>query len=114
LVAKPERGTSALAALPSTEQNALREGQLALPPDREFGQRRLLRDGLGRARAAPRHALPRTGHLQPEIREPDSGAVLPVETGVGGELACISLDRECVPLVRLRTRDHIVDPIGST
>ena len=47
------------------------------------------------------------GIIHPEIIDADSGAVLPIETGVKGELACTSLDRECMPLVRFRTRDHV-------
>jgi phenylacetate-CoA ligase len=33
--------------------------------------------------------------------------VLPIEAGVSGELVYTSLERECVPLVRFRTRDRI-------
>lgn len=46
--------------------------------------------------------------IHPEIIDPDSGEVLPMEAGVRGELVCTSLDRECMPLVRFRTRDHVV------
>ena len=42
-----------------------------------------------------------------EIVEPESGAPLPIETGVSGELVYTSLERECVPLVRFRTRDRV-------
>lgn len=47
------------------------------------------------------------GIIHPEIIDPASGAVLPVEPGVRGELVCTSLERECIPLVRFRTRDHV-------
>lgn len=42
-----------------------------------------------------------------EIIDPESGEVLPIETGVSGELVYTSLDRECVPLLRFRTRDRV-------
>ena len=47
------------------------------------------------------------GIIHPEIIDPDSGRVLPIEAGVKGELVCTSLERECMPLVRFRTRDHV-------
>ncbi|MEQ8493745.1 MAG: AMP-binding protein, partial [Gammaproteobacteria bacterium] len=47
------------------------------------------------------------GLIHPEIVDPDSGAPLSIEPGVTGELVCTSLDRECMPLVRFRTRDHV-------
>ncbi len=47
------------------------------------------------------------GIIHPEIIDPESGAVLPIAQGVKGELVCTSLDRECMPLVRFRTRDHV-------
>lgn len=42
-----------------------------------------------------------------EIIDPDSEEVLPVETGVSGELVYTNLERECVPLLRFRTRDRV-------
>jgi len=42
-----------------------------------------------------------------EIIDPDSEEVLPIETGVSGELVYTSLERECVPLLRFRTRDRV-------
>lgn len=42
-----------------------------------------------------------------EIIDPDSGETLPIETGVSGELVYTSLERECVPLLRFRTRDRV-------
>lgn len=48
------------------------------------------------------------GLIHPEIIDPDTGAPLPIRPGVQGELVCTSLDRECIPLLRFRTRDHVV------
>lgn len=42
-----------------------------------------------------------------EIIHPDTGGVLDIETGVAGELVYTSLNRECQPLIRFRTRDHV-------
>jgi phenylacetate-CoA ligase len=42
-----------------------------------------------------------------EIIDPESGEVLPIETGVSGELVYTSLERECVPLFRFRTCDRV-------
>lgn len=42
-----------------------------------------------------------------EIIDPDSGEVLPIEVGASGELVYTSLERECVPLLRFRTRDRV-------
>jgi phenylacetate-CoA ligase len=42
-----------------------------------------------------------------EIIDPESEQVLPIEDGVSGELVYTSLERECVPLVRFRTRDRV-------
>lgn len=42
-----------------------------------------------------------------EIVDPESGESLPIETGVSGELVYSSLERECVPLLRFRTRDRV-------
>ncbi len=47
------------------------------------------------------------GIVHPEIIDPDTGASLAIETGTRGELVLTSLDRECIPLVRFRTRDHV-------
>jgi phenylacetate-CoA ligase len=42
-----------------------------------------------------------------EIIDPQTEQVLPIETGVSGELIYTSLERECVPLLRFRTRDRV-------
>jgi phenylacetate-CoA ligase len=47
------------------------------------------------------------GLIHPELIDPDTGAVLAIKDGAQGELVCSSLDRECIPLLRFRTRDHI-------
>jgi phenylacetate-CoA ligase len=47
------------------------------------------------------------GIVHPEVINPDSGEVQRIEEGTRGELVYTSLDRECIPLVRFRTRDHI-------
>ena len=48
------------------------------------------------------------GLIHPELIEPDTGRVIDIVPGAQGELVCTSLDRECIPLVRFRTRDHVV------
>ena len=47
------------------------------------------------------------GIVHPEIINPETGEVLEPNVGTRGELVYTSLDRECIPLVRFRTRDHI-------
>jgi phenylacetate-CoA ligase len=42
-----------------------------------------------------------------EIVDPHTGEDLPPEAGVSGELVYTSLQRECVPLLRFRTRDRV-------
>jgi phenylacetate-CoA ligase len=42
-----------------------------------------------------------------EVIDPETGEALPIQTGVSGELVYTSLDRECVPLLRFRTRDRV-------
>jgi phenylacetate-CoA ligase len=48
-----------------------------------------------------------------EIIDPDTEESLPIETGVTGELVYTSLQRECVPLLRFRTRDR-VEVLGTS
>lgn len=43
-----------------------------------------------------------------ELINPDTGEPTPWEDGACGELVSTSLARECCPLVRFRTRDHVV------
>jgi phenylacetate-CoA ligase len=42
-----------------------------------------------------------------EVIDSESGESLPIEKGVTGELVYTSLQRECVPLLRFRTRDRV-------
>lgn len=42
-----------------------------------------------------------------EVIDPESAEALPIEPGVSGELVYTSLERECVPLLRFRTRDRV-------
>ena len=42
-----------------------------------------------------------------EIINPDTGVVLDIKKKVKGELVYTSLNRECQPLIRFRTRDHV-------
>jgi phenylacetate-CoA ligase len=46
-------------------------------------------------------------YVLPEVVDPENGESLPIEKGVGGELVYTSLERECVPLLRFRTRDRV-------
>jgi phenylacetate-CoA ligase len=51
-----------------------------------------------------------------ELIDPDTGAVLPLGASgatVMGELVFTHLDRECSPLVRFRTRDHVEVKTGT-
>ena len=43
----------------------------------------------------------------PQTGDPQTGESLPHEAGVTGELVYTSLQRECVPLLRFRTRDRV-------
>jgi len=43
-----------------------------------------------------------------EVIDPDSGECVQIKDGAQGELVYTSLDRECQPLIRFRTRDHVV------
>jgi phenylacetate-CoA ligase len=43
-----------------------------------------------------------------ELIDPDSGDVLEWEDGTDGELVATHVERDCVPLVRFRTRDRVV------
>ncbi|MBV9086415.1 MAG: hypothetical protein JOY79_02930, partial [Acidobacteriaceae bacterium] len=81
----------------------------------EFGAR--VTEGLGNADMAPiifaecseQAGMHYNGQefVLVEIIDPESGEVLPHETGVSGELVYTSLERECVPLIRFRTRDRV-------
>lgn len=47
------------------------------------------------------------GIVHPEIINPETNEILEVKEGTRGELVYTSLDRECIPLVRFRSRDHV-------
>jgi phenylacetate-CoA ligase len=81
----------------------------------EWGAR--VTEGLGNADMAPVlfGEAPGTGgmrftggrHVLVELIDPDSGEPIAAEPGVTGELVYTSVDRECCPLVRFRTRDLV-------
>ena len=48
------------------------------------------------------------GIVHPEVIDPETGEVLEVKEGLTGELVYTSLSRKCQPLIRFRTRDHIL------
>ena len=48
------------------------------------------------------------GIVHPEIINPESGDPLEIKEGTQGELIYTSIDRECMPLIRFRTRDHVI------
>lgn len=48
------------------------------------------------------------GACHADIIDPGTGDLLKIQKGVQGELVYTSLDRECQPLMRFRTRDHVV------
>jgi phenylacetate-CoA ligase len=83
--------------------------------EQDWGAR--VTEGLGNADMAPIlfGECPRqTGmhfcaqeYVLAEIVDPENGESLPIEKGVGGELVYTSLERECVPLLRFRTRDRV-------
>jgi phenylacetate-CoA ligase len=49
----------------------------------------------------------------PQSYDANTGESLPLEAGVTGELVYTSLQRECVPLLRFRTRDR-VEVLGTS
>ena len=44
----------------------------------------------------------------PQIIDPDTGKTLEWKDGATGELVYTAIDRECCPLLRFRSRDHVV------
>jgi phenylacetate-CoA ligase len=82
----------------------------------EWGAR--VTEGLGNADMAPvifaeppgAAGMRFTGgrHVLVELIDPDSGEPIDPEPGVSGELVYTSVDRECCPLVRFRTRDRVL------
>lgn len=84
--------------------------------EREWGGR--VTEGLGNADMAPvlfgeapgSGGMRFTGgrHVVVELIDPDTGEPVDPEPGASGELVYTSVDRECCPLVRFRTRDRVV------
>ncbi|WP_062432504.1 phenylacetate--CoA ligase family protein [Herbidospora daliensis] len=84
--------------------------------EREWGAR--VTEGLGNADMAPvlfaeppgAGGMRFTGgrHVVVELIDPDSGEPVDPEPGASGELVYTSVDRECCPLVRFRTRDRVL------
>jgi phenylacetate-CoA ligase len=48
------------------------------------------------------------GFVHPELIDPDSGDAIPLEDGARGELVLTHLKHRAAPLLRFRTRDHVV------
>ncbi|MEQ3549567.1 AMP-binding protein [Pseudonocardia nematodicida] len=75
-------------------------------------------EGLGNADMAPVLFAEEPGttgmrftggrHVVAELIDPDSSDPVGAEPGAEGELVYTSVDRECCPLVRFRTRDRVV------
>ncbi|MDQ6816897.1 MAG: phenylacetate--CoA ligase family protein [Actinomycetota bacterium] len=79
-------------------------------------------EGLGNADVCPVYAgtcdeLDGNHFLAPdqivlELIDPDTGDVLDWDDGAEGELVATHIERDCVPLVRFRTRDRVVIGTG--
>lgn len=84
--------------------------------EREWGA--TVTEGLGNADMAPvlfgeppgSGGMRYTGgrHVVVELIDPDTDEPMAAEIGATGELVYTSVDRECCPLVRFRTRDRVV------
>lgn len=76
-----------------------------------------LREGMGNADVAPivfGECFVREGmhfsapdYILPELIDPRTGEIIEMSEGAEGELVYTHLERECVPLVRFRSRDHV-------
>jgi phenylacetate-CoA ligase len=74
-------------------------------------------EGMGNSDAAPiifGECLEQAGmhfsgqeYILCELIDPDTGDVLEMKDGAKGELVYTHIDRECCPLIRFRSRDHI-------
>jgi phenylacetate-CoA ligase len=53
------------------------------------------------------------GFVHPELIDPETGAALPLEDGVSGELVLTHLHHRAAPLLRFRTRDHVQVRLGA-
>ncbi len=77
----------------------------------------IVTEGMGNSDAAPiifGECLEQAGmhfsgqeHILCELIDPDTGNVLEMKEGAKGELVYTHLDRECCPLIRFRSKDHI-------
>lgn len=77
----------------------------------------IVTEGMGNSDAAPiifGECLEQAGmhfsgqeHILCELIDPDTGNVMEMKEGAKGELVYTHLDRECCPLIRFRSRDHI-------
>jgi phenylacetate-CoA ligase len=77
----------------------------------------IVTEGMGNSDAAPiifGECLEQTGmhfcgqeYILCELIDPDTGEVLEMKDGAKGELVYTHIDRECCPLIRFRSRDHI-------
>jgi phenylacetate-CoA ligase len=53
------------------------------------------------------------GFVHPELIDPATGAAVPLEDGASGELVLTHLRHRAAPLLRFRTRDHVVVRTGT-
>jgi phenylacetate-CoA ligase len=53
------------------------------------------------------------GFVHPELVDPDSGAQLPWEDGAEGELVYTHLRHRAAPILRFRSRDHVIVRTGA-
>jgi phenylacetate-CoA ligase len=53
------------------------------------------------------------GFVHPELIDPESGEAIPMEDGASGELVLTHLRHRAAPLLRFRTRDHVVVKTGE-
>jgi len=77
----------------------------------------IVTEGMGNSDAAPiifGECLEQSGmhfcgqeYILCELIHPDTGNVLEMKEGAKGELVYTHIDRECCPLIRFRSRDHI-------
>lgn len=77
----------------------------------------IVTEGMGNSDAAPiifGECLEQAGmhfsgqeHILCELIDPDTGNVLEMKEMAKGELVYTHLDRECCPLIRFRSRDHV-------
>lgn len=77
----------------------------------------IVTEGMGNSDAAPiifGECLGQSGmhfcgqeYILCELIHPDTGNVLEMKEGAKGELVYTHIDRECCPLIRFRSRDHI-------